>query len=761
MAGREERQGASAAAAVDDPALPAAPGPAPRSRHRVGLGGFFAELHRRKVPRAAVAYLVAAFGALQGIQVVLQAFDLPAWPLTAAAVLAVVGFPLNLLLAWHFDIGPGPDAVATPAPSPWTPERRIRLRKPTWFSVLVMAAAIGGIVAWRLWPRPAPVAKGPPRAQVVLIADFENRTGEAVFDGTLEPALSIAMEGASFITSYSRAAALRTADKLGFQGAGLSEARARLVAQREGISVVTAGAIERSGPGYRVVIRAVDAITGKPVVERTEEVAGKEAVLGAATKLAAGVRSALGDATPESVQLTAGETFSAASLEAAHAYAAGMSAQFAGRWDESEAHFREAVKLDPGLGRAYAGLATLEYNRGHRSEAARWFKEAMAHVDRMTDREKYRSRGLYYVAVDRDPQKAIEAFTALVERYPADNAGHANLAVAYEQRRNFARALEHGRAAIAISPRSVPQRNNVGLFAMYAGDFDGAIREQTTVLKENPAFVEGYVGLALAQLAAGRRDDALATWNTLSAQGAAGASAAAEGLADLAVYEGRLADATALLQKGVAADEAQKDGDAAARKLAFLGEVLLAQGQPARAAAAAGRALATSRGDAVSYAAAVVLARSGDERRARAVAHELDERLPAESRMYAALIRGELEMHRRRYADAIEEFRSAAQRVDAWIVRRALGLAYLEIGSVAQAQEELERCEKRRGEATDVFLEVSPTYRLFPPVLLGLGKALDGLHSPAAPDAYKAFLAVKRAPEEQGVAEARRLLAGR
>lgn len=760
MAGREQHQAASATPAVEDRGAPEPPPADGVRRRRPTLAGFLAEVRRRQVPRASLAYLVAAFGILQGLQVLMAAFGLPGWVLTSATVLAVVGFPVNLLLAWYIDVGA--DAERALPGSPWSPERRIRLRKPTWAAVGIMSVAVAGLAAWQLWPRPAPQEKGPPGPQTVLIADFENRTGDGVFDGTLEPALAIAMEGASFITSFNRAAALRTADKLRFQGSGLSEARARLVAQREGISVVTAGAIERAGSGYRVVLRALDAITGTPIVERTEEVGGKEGVLGAATKLAAGVRAALGDATPESVQLTAGETFSAASLEAAHAYALGNAALHAGRWDESAAHFQEALKLDPGLGRAHAGLAVLEYNRGHRAESERWFKEAMANVDRMTEREKFRSRGLYYVAVDRDPDKAIEAFSALVERYPADNAGHANLAVAYQLKRDFARALEHGRKAIAISPRNVQQRSNVGLFAMFAGDHEAAVREQTTVLEANPAYVEGYVGLALAQLAAGRRDDALATWTRLAAVSETGASTAAEGLADLAAYEGRLADAAAALEKGLEADRRRKDADAAARKLAFLGEVLLAQRQPARAAAAATKALATGQGsESTMYAAAAVLARGGDERRARAVADELDRRLPAESRMYAALIRGELELQHRRFPEAIQHFRAAAQRVDAWIVHRALGRAYLEAGSTAQAHEELERCEKRRGEATDAFLETVPTFRLYPPVLVALGRALEGLGSPAAADAYRSYLALKRGDEDPEVADARRRLAAR
>jgi tetratricopeptide (TPR) repeat protein/TolB-like protein len=746
MSGSDQQEGGAGAPG----ALPDGP---PR---RSFLQAFATELHRRHVPRAAVAYLVAAFGVMQGVQVLIAAFELPNWLLTAAVVLAFVGFPVNLVLAWFVDVVPAgapPQAAGEPG---WAPERRIVLRKPTWAAIGLMALVVIGLAAWRLWPKPAGSAPGPAQAQTLLVADFENRTGEPVFEGTLEPTLTLAMEGATFITSFNRATARRIADQLKLAGEGLGESRARLVAQREGVAVVTSGAIERSGAGYRVSLRAVDAVTGKVVVEAAEVVPGKDAVLQAATKLAARARAALGDTVPEAVQLAAGETFSAASLEAAHDYAQGMAAQLAGRWDEAVAHYQAALARDPSLGRASAGLAVIENNRGRRAEAERWFKQAMSHVDRMSDREKYRTRGAYYLVVDRDADRAIEALSQLVKAYPADNAGLANLTMAYQLKRDFPRALEEGRKAIAIYPRNVAQRNNVGLFAMYAGDFEAAIREQRAVLEANPGFANGAIGLALAEEAGGHRDDAVATWRKLQATGPAGSSAAVEGLADLAVAEGRLAEARGLLEPGIEADLAAKDPDAAARKLVMLAEVHLAFRQPARAIAPAMKARRSSDGEYVRFAAARVLAAAGDEATARATAAELDARLSAEPHMYAAVLRGDLELRRRRYPDAIAHYKEAVARVDAWVARAALARAYLEAGAFTEAHAELERCVQRRGEATDLYLDVVPTWRAFPPVLLDLARALDGLHSPAAADAWRAFLAAKRGDEEPAVAEARR-----
>jgi hypothetical protein len=129
--------------------------------------------------------------------------------------------------------------------------------------------------------------------------------------------------------------------------------------------------------------------------------------------------------------------------------------------------------------------------------------------------------------------------------------------------------------------------------------------------------------------------------------------------------------------------------------------------------------------------------------------------------MYAELVRGAVALHRRSWAEAVARYRAAGALVDSWLARCGLGRAYLEAGEFPAAQDELEKCQRRRGEATDVSLDVVPTYRLYPRVEYDLGRALDGLKSPAAADRYRAFLAVKRSDEDPLVPDARRRLAGR
>ena len=148
-------------------------------------------------------------------------------------------------------------STTRPVRAPAAPVDARRRRPPSSWP----RSAIGGVV-WLARRQPAPHRRPRP-ARPVLIADFENKTGDPVFDGTLETAFNIALEDASFITSYRRDAARKVAAQLQPGATGLPEPVARLVAAREGVSVVTSGSVAAEGSGYKVTVRAVDAMTGK------------------------------------------------------------------------------------------------------------------------------------------------------------------------------------------------------------------------------------------------------------------------------------------------------------------------------------------------------------------------------------------------------------------------------------------------------------------------------------------------------------------
>ncbi|HET8734088.1 MAG TPA: hypothetical protein VFM45_09990, partial [Anaeromyxobacteraceae bacterium] len=199
--------------------------------------------------------------------------------------------------------------------------------------------------------------------------------------------------------------------------------------------------------------------------------------------------------------------------------------------------------------------------------------------------------------------------------------------------------------------------------------------------------------------------------------------------------------------------------DEAARKLALLASVHLATGQPRKAVTAADQALQASQQDYVLFAAGQVLADAGEAKRALAIADELDRQVAAESRSYAEMIRGALSLKKGAAAEAVGHYRASLKLVDSWLGHLGLARAYVEAGSFNEALEEAERLEKRRGEATDVFLDVVPTVRHMPLASYLAGRAREGLKDPKAAESYQAFLATKQGAEDPLAADAARRLA--
>jgi tetratricopeptide (TPR) repeat protein/predicted Ser/Thr protein kinase len=622
----------------------------------------------------------------------------------------------------------------------------------------VVCVLLAGAVWWftRQTPPPAPL-----EPLSVLVADFQNATGDAVFDGALEQALGIGLEGASFITSYPRPQARRQAGELDAAAGGkLDERLARLVCRSHGIKVAVGGTIAPAGGGYDLSAWALDPVTGQKLASAEKRVGTKAEVLQAAGAVAAELREGLGERRPAGAQQLAGETFSTGSLDAMNSYARAQELQYQGQYGQAMDEYRLAIAHDPDLGRAYSGLAALLANQGERTQAEAQFEQALARVDRMSEREKLRTRGSYYL-FRRDAARAVEQYTALVAQFPADTAGHANLALAYFFGGNMAKAMEEGRRAVEIYPRNVPQRNNVALYALYAGDFATAEKEARAVLELNPAFEKASLALALAQVGLGRNDDARATYGRLRAISPRGASFAAIGLADLALYEGRPQDALPELEAGRAGDLAQGNAGAAAQKSAVLAEALLQLGRTADALSAADRAVAGSRDESVLVPAARVYLAGGREAAALKLAATLGEQWQPAPQAYGKLIEAEALVRRQRAREALPLLQAAQQLSDTWLGRFDLGLTNLEAGAFPEAHADFDACLKRRGEAAAVFRDDVPSFRYLPPLHYYLGRAQQELKSPQAAQSYRQFLEVKARGNDPLVPDARARLQAR
>src|SRR5262249_20705018 len=133
----------------------------------------------------------------------------------------------------------------------------------------------------------------------ILLADFQNQTGDSVFDGTLESSFALAMEGAPFISAYDRNRAHKTMAQIKPEATSLDDSNASLVAVREGVNVVIGGIIKKDGDRYTIECKALDPVDAKTLKTATSKTVPKSAVLQAVADLATEIRGVLGDTTPE------------------------------------------------------------------------------------------------------------------------------------------------------------------------------------------------------------------------------------------------------------------------------------------------------------------------------------------------------------------------------------------------------------------------------------------------------------------------------
>ncbi len=363
----------------------------------------------------------------------------------------------------------------------------VKKRTPAWVAGLVLAAGVVAIVVGSSFVIAPGGARTLTERDTIVMADFENGTGDPVFNGTLEIALAVGLEQSPFLKIFPEERARQTLRLMQRSpDERLTRSVAREIAQREQLKGLLAGSIVKLGENYVITIEAVNAQTGDVMAREQAEAATKEQVLTSLGSATSRLRQKLGESLASiqkfDVPLPRATT---ASLEALHAYSLAL---YEGREVprlESIPHLQRAIELDPTFAMAHAQLSAVYANTGQPGLAPAHSRKAFELRDRVSDRERFFISWRYYRDAVQAWDKALDLARSWVATYPREAFAFNSLANALIRLGQFEQAVEPLREAIRLDPRFIPAYANLAgtLLALNRPDEARAVLQQAAERK--------------------------------------------------------------------------------------------------------------------------------------------------------------------------------------------------------------------------------------------------------------------------------------
>ena len=555
----------------------------------------------------------------------------------------------------------------------------------------------------------------------LVLADFTNTTGDAVFDGTLKQALAVDLEQSPFLRVLPNS---RVRETLGFMGRSPDERLttdvARELCVRSGSKAMLAGSIAGLGSQYVLTLNAINCQTGDSLAQEQAEASSKEQVLGALGNAVTKMRGKLGEslASVQKFDVPINQV-TTSSLEALKNFSMGNAEFDQGHIRESLPLYKRAVELDPNFAWVYARLGVVYEAKGEVEQARDNMSKAYELRDRVSEREKLYITAHYYDRVTGELDKNIETLELYHHTYPNDFVPMNNLGIAYGYTGDYEKGVELDREAIRIEPNA--HNMYLGLISGYMGlnRFDEArqIAEQT--LAKFPTDEVAHLYAYLVALNADRTADEQRELDW--AKGKTGEYSFLGSRAGKEAQAGKLRLARELLQQVIDLENSHGMKEAAEGNLAGRA-ALTADFGFCDLARQDLKGLPPEKGQSATIGAALALATCGDSKKAEALVAELNKKRPLDTivqKLDIPEIRALEDLQRGDGAKAVDELRSTEPYEFGTIARGApaywRGLAYLSMNQGAEAAAEFQKFIDRKG--------VTGYGPLFSLAKLGLGRA--------------------------------------
>ncbi len=534
-------------------------------------------------------------------------------------------------------------------------------------AVVLVAVVIAGAFYSRSHTKPATALT---EKDTIVLANFSNSTGDAVFDDTLKTALSVSLNQSPFLNVLSEnkvAATLKLMSRPA--GTNLTPEVTRELCQRAASKAYIAGSIASLGSEYVLGLKAVNCQSGEPLAEEQVTAASKEKVLDALGEAASKLRTELGEslATVQKLDVPLSEA-TTSSLEALKALSLGQKAYNEKGPAAALPYHQRAIELDPNFAMGYLAVGSDYTSLGELGRASDYFTKAFQLREHASEREKLVITAEYYSSVTGELDKAAQTVQEEIESYPRKSGSHLDLGNVYTAQGQYERATESYRQGLRLGPDSVVPYENLGNSLISLQRFDetrqiireAQARKLDNVILHNALYALAFLGSDSAAMAEQQQ------WYAGKPEENQGLALASD--TDTEAYGGHLGKARELTKRAV--DSAirvdSKENGAIWQENAAIEQA--AYGNPAEARQASAEALKlapTSQG--VEVEAALAFAMAGDTARAESLAQDLGKRFTLDTQMqslWLPAIQAQLALDKKNPAAALTALQAAVPPIE-------------------------------------------------------------------------------------------------
>jgi eukaryotic-like serine/threonine-protein kinase len=318
-------------------------------------------------------------------------------------------------------------------------------------AAVVIVVLIAGVFYFR-----SRSAKQLTEKDTIVLADFNNSTGDASFDDTLKQAISVSLAQSPFLNILPDQQVSETLKMMGRQpGDRLSHEVTREICQRTSSTAMLTGSIGQVGTRYNLILTALNCTSGTSLAGVQAEVADKDHVLGSLGQLGTQIREKLGESLSTIQKYdTPLQEATTSSLEALKAYSQGLKTRLAGNPGQEIPYYKRAIELDPNFSMAYLALGVAYSNLGEVGVSNDNIAKAYELRNRVSERERFHIEADYHQFVTGNVDKARQAFEQWKQAYPREYTPYLDLGVIDQSEGRYEQAVKDTLEAKRVSPDS-------------------------------------------------------------------------------------------------------------------------------------------------------------------------------------------------------------------------------------------------------------------------------------------------------------------